>query len=121
MLFLFVAGACRPATITTLIVTSGLVVNAHRDLNVARAARHRLPAVYMRRFLVDRGGFTSYGPDTIDLHRWAVGNVDRILKGEKAPTCHTSMHGRIGRSKRCSQACRQAMALSTSHRPAGSC
>jgi putative tryptophan/tyrosine transport system substrate-binding protein len=56
-------------------------VALHRDLIVALAARHRLPAVYPSR-LFD-GGLISYGPDLVDQYRGAAVYVDRILKGEK--------------------------------------
>ena len=55
----------------------------HRDLIIALAARHKLPAVYSDRFFVAGGGLISYGPDPIDQYRRAAGYVDRILKGEK--------------------------------------
>ena len=55
----------------------------HRDLIVALAARHKLPAVYFERVFVDAGGLISYGPNYIDQFRQAAGYVDRILKGEK--------------------------------------
>jgi putative tryptophan/tyrosine transport system substrate-binding protein len=66
-----------------LIVTGGPLMVAHRDLMVALAARHRLPAVYTARFFVTGGGLISYGPDRVDQYRRAAGYVDRILKGEK--------------------------------------
>ena len=55
----------------------------HRDLIVALAAQHRLPAVYYQRVFVASGGLISYGPDFIDQYRRAASYVDRILKGEK--------------------------------------
>jgi len=55
----------------------------HRELIIALAARHQLPAVYFYRFFVREGGLISYGPDSIDPYRRAAGYVDRILKGEK--------------------------------------
>jgi putative ABC transport system substrate-binding protein len=55
----------------------------HRDLIIALAAQHRLPAVYSDRVLVTAGGLMSYGPDRVDAFRQAAGYVDRILKGEK--------------------------------------
>jgi putative ABC transport system substrate-binding protein len=55
----------------------------HRDLIIALAARHRLPAVYIERFFVTAGGLISYGPDFVNQFRRAAGYVDRILKGEK--------------------------------------
>jgi putative ABC transport system substrate-binding protein len=60
--------------------TSGIV---HRELIVSLAAQHRLPTVYFTRLFVTGGGLMSYGADTIDVHRQAVGYIDRILKGEK--------------------------------------
>ncbi len=54
-----------------------------RDLIIALAAKHRLPAVYNARFYAAAGGLISYGPDFLDQHRRAAGYVDRILKGEK--------------------------------------
>jgi putative ABC transport system substrate-binding protein len=55
----------------------------HRDLIIALAARHKLPAVYYDRTFVIGGGLISYGPDQIDQFRRAAGYVDRILRGEK--------------------------------------
>ena len=66
-----------------LIVTASALAAVHRDLIIALAARHKLPAVYSRRFFVTAGGLISYGPDFIDQYRRAAGYVDRILKGEK--------------------------------------
>jgi putative ABC transport system substrate-binding protein len=54
-----------------------------RDLIIALAAKHRLPAVYNARFYVADGGLISYGPNFLDQFRRAAGYVDRILKGEK--------------------------------------
>jgi putative ABC transport system substrate-binding protein len=66
-----------------LIVTSGGLSNLHRELIIALAARHKLPAVYAHRFFVTAGGLMSYGINLIDQYRRAAGYVDRILKGEK--------------------------------------
>jgi putative tryptophan/tyrosine transport system substrate-binding protein len=66
-----------------LLVTGSALATVHRDLIVALAARHRLPAVYPFRLFVAGGGLISYGPDSIDPYRQAAGYVDRILKGEK--------------------------------------
>jgi putative tryptophan/tyrosine transport system substrate-binding protein len=66
-----------------LIVTASALATRHRDLIIALAARHRLPAVYSYRYMVAAGGLVSYGPDSIDQYRRAAGYVDRILKGEK--------------------------------------
>jgi putative ABC transport system substrate-binding protein len=66
-----------------LILTLSQAAQANRDLIIALAARHRLPAVYSDRLFVTRGGLTSYGTDVVDPWRRAAGYVDRILKGEK--------------------------------------
>jgi ABC-type uncharacterized transport system substrate-binding protein len=66
-----------------LIVTATALANVHRDLIVALAARHRLPAIYYERSFVERGGLISYGANLGDQYRLAAGYVDRILKGEK--------------------------------------
>jgi putative tryptophan/tyrosine transport system substrate-binding protein len=65
-----------------LIVTSA-GASGQRDLIIALAARHRLPAVYPFRFYVAAGGLVSYGPDFLEQYRQAAGYIDRILKGEK--------------------------------------
>jgi putative tryptophan/tyrosine transport system substrate-binding protein len=54
-----------------------------RDLIVALAARHRLPAVYALRIFVTAGGLMSYEADQIDMFRHAASYVDRILNGAK--------------------------------------
>jgi putative tryptophan/tyrosine transport system substrate-binding protein len=66
-----------------LIVTASPLSLVHRELTVALAARHKLPAVYWERFFVRAGGLVSYGPDLVSQFRSAAGYVDRILKGEK--------------------------------------
>ena len=66
-----------------LLVVSGGLPLAHRELIITLAARHNLPAVYSNRLFVTDGGLMSYGADSIDPHRRAAGYVDRILKGEK--------------------------------------
>src|SRR5215470_3192155 len=66
-----------------LIVTASALAFVHRDLLVALAARHKLPAIYPTREFIDSGGLFAYGPDTLDQYRRAAAYVDRILKGEK--------------------------------------
>ena len=55
----------------------------YRELIIALAARHRLPAVYPFRFFATSGGLMSYGIDVADVYRRAASYVDRILKGAK--------------------------------------
>jgi putative ABC transport system substrate-binding protein len=66
-----------------LIVTGTAGAMVHRELIVALAARHRLPAVYYSRDYVTGGGLISYGVDLTEVCRRAATYVDRILKGEK--------------------------------------
>jgi ABC-type uncharacterized transport system substrate-binding protein len=66
-----------------LIAVTGGGVLRHRELIVALAARHRLPAVYAYRSHVMSGGLMSYGAELVDQYRRAAGYVDRILKGEQ--------------------------------------
>jgi putative ABC transport system substrate-binding protein len=66
-----------------LIVTASAAAGIHRNLIIALAARHKLPAVYPFRAHVVSGGLISYGVDLSDQWRLAAGYVDRILKGEK--------------------------------------
>jgi putative tryptophan/tyrosine transport system substrate-binding protein len=66
-----------------LIATPSPSQGVHRELIIALAARHQLPAVYAQRYMVTAGGLISYGPDRVDPYRRAAGYVDRILKGEK--------------------------------------
>jgi len=66
-----------------LIVTSSALTARHRGLIIALAARHKLPAVYYRRYFVTTGGLISYGYDLVDQFRSAAGYVDRILRGER--------------------------------------
>jgi putative tryptophan/tyrosine transport system substrate-binding protein len=66
-----------------LIVTASGLAVVHRDLIIALAARHKLPAVFWQRFFVADGGLISYGDDVIEHYRLAAGYIDRILKGEK--------------------------------------
>jgi ABC-type uncharacterized transport system substrate-binding protein len=66
-----------------LIVTSSAFTAMHRELIIALATRHQLPAVYPFRYHVKSGGLISYGPDPVDQFRLAARYVDRILKGEK--------------------------------------
>ena len=66
-----------------LILTASALSLRHRELIIALAARHKLPAVYYRRYFVTSGGLVSYGYDLVDQYRRAAGYVDRILKGEK--------------------------------------
>ena len=66
-----------------LILTASALAVMHRDLVIALAARHKLPAVYYRRYFVASGGLVSYGYDVDEQYRGSARYVDRILRGEK--------------------------------------
>jgi len=68
----------------SLLVMPDPLTITHRELIVALAARHRLPAGYPYRLFAASGGLLSYGTDRVDLYRRAGAYVDRVLKGTRA-------------------------------------
>ena len=66
-----------------VISTASALSTVHRDLIIALAAQHKLPAVYQDRNYVTAGGLISYGPNFVEQFRRAASYVDRILKGER--------------------------------------
>jgi putative ABC transport system substrate-binding protein len=67
----------------SLIVVPDTFTDAHRDLIIALAARHRLPAVYPYTYFAADGGLMTYGPDAAQLFGRTAEYVDRILRGTK--------------------------------------
>jgi putative ABC transport system substrate-binding protein len=65
------------------LIVTGQLAQHRRDLIIALAARHRLPAVYPFRAFVADGGLISFGTDQAEPYRLAAGYVDRILQAEK--------------------------------------
>ena len=65
-----------------LVLTGSALSLVYRDLIIALAAQHRLPAVYYRRHFVTGGGLMSYGPNVDEQFRGAASYVNRILRGE---------------------------------------
>jgi putative ABC transport system substrate-binding protein len=65
-----------------IVLPSGPTI-VHRELIIALAARHRMPAVYTFRHFVMDGGLMSYGIDLADQYRQAALYVHRILRGDK--------------------------------------
>ena len=55
----------------------------HRQLILALAAQHRVPAIFYRRYFATGGGLMSFGADDVDQHRRAATYMDRILRGAK--------------------------------------
>jgi putative ABC transport system substrate-binding protein len=66
-----------------LVLLPSATVTARKDIVVALAARHRLPAVYPLREFVPAGGLMAYSTDVADLNRQAASYVDRILHGTR--------------------------------------
>jgi putative ABC transport system substrate-binding protein len=65
-----------------LVLPPDATTHVHRDLIIALAARHRLPAIYPIRDFVAAGGLMCYGTDQIDMFRLAAFYADRILRGD---------------------------------------
>jgi hypothetical protein len=79
-----------------LVLTGGPQIVLHRDLIAALAARHRLPAVYSRRVMVDSGGLASYGPDVLE-HDLCVATNRRL--GTVSPY-HLRLRAKVGLGRR---------------------
>ena len=60
---------------------------SHRDLIIALAARHKLPAVYFDRSFVAAGGLISYGPDLIDSTGARPAMSTASSRARSRPTC----------------------------------
>jgi putative tryptophan/tyrosine transport system substrate-binding protein len=65
-----------------IVLPSAMLYNERRRL-VDLAARHRLPAMYQAREIVELGGLIAYGASIPDLIRRSATHVDKILKGAK--------------------------------------
>ena len=68
---------------TALVVLPEALFWNQRKTVLARAAAHRLAAIYPEREYVDDGGLIAFGPNVPENFRRAAGYVDRILKGAK--------------------------------------
>ena len=66
-----------------LLLPSDGTTIVHRDLVIALAARHNLPAVYALRAFVTAGGLMSYSTELDEAFQQAASLVDRILRGAK--------------------------------------
>jgi len=66
-----------------LIVENDGLIHANRRSIINLAVKHRLPAMYATRELVDEGGLFSYSVDYAHLYFRAATFVDKIFKGAK--------------------------------------
>jgi ABC-type uncharacterized transport system substrate-binding protein len=67
----------------SLLVSADPLYTNRRDLIIALAAKHSLPAVYPWRQYVTAGGLASYGPSIIDAYFQVGSYAGRILHGAK--------------------------------------
>ena len=66
-----------------VVVTTDPVLSSHRERIMELAARHRLPAMYEWREIVEQGGLLAYGPSLAEINTRTAAYVDRILKGAR--------------------------------------
>jgi len=66
-----------------LIVMPAVFNVDNRELIIALAARHGVPAIYFNRLFPKSGGLIAYSPDYVEQFRLAPSYIDRILKGAK--------------------------------------
>jgi putative ABC transport system substrate-binding protein len=66
-----------------LIVGGGAFLFSNRELVVALAARHALPAMYALPEDAMAGGLMSYGPSIVDAYRQTGIYAGQVLKGAK--------------------------------------
>jgi putative tryptophan/tyrosine transport system substrate-binding protein len=76
-------GSLIPMQVSVLVLASDPFFNSRRDVLVALAARHAIPAIYEWREFATAGGLISYRPSLSDSSRLAGIYVGRILKGAK--------------------------------------
>lgn len=73
--------AMASTQVDSLLVTAGVLTNAHARRIAELAARIRVPATYGTRDFVQAGGLMSYSASFSDNYRRAAAYVDKILKG----------------------------------------
>src|SRR4029453_11579197 len=81
-----------------LIVSGSSLVVTHRNLVIALAARHKLPAIYFERNFVAAGGLVSYGPGLLDelgARAAAFENDLALMKGGEFRAMTDADDGRV--------------------------
>jgi putative tryptophan/tyrosine transport system substrate-binding protein len=76
-------GSLIQQQVGALLVAASAYFDTRRDLIIAFAAKHKLPAIYQFREYAVAGGLISYGPRITDSYHQAGIYVGRILKGTK--------------------------------------
>jgi putative tryptophan/tyrosine transport system substrate-binding protein len=79
-----------PLQVGGLVVGTDPFFNSRRELLVALAARHAVPAIYEWREFAMAGGLISYGSSLSGSYRQAGGYVGRILRVPSPLTCRCS-------------------------------
>ena len=74
------------AKIEALFVMDDGAITKHRKQILELAAKHALPVVSIYRDFAVSGGLIAYGPDLNVVYRRAADYVDKLLKGEPAPS-----------------------------------
>jgi putative ABC transport system substrate-binding protein len=77
------AAMTREGADALIVLEDTLLLPGLRGRTVDLAAKHRLPAMYDRRQVVEAGGLMAYGPPIPENFRRAATYVDKILKGAK--------------------------------------
>jgi putative ABC transport system substrate-binding protein len=72
-----------PEGVAALMVAAAPFFDTRRDMLVALAARHRIPAIYHFGEYAVAGGLLSYGVDVVDTYRQVGVYAGRILNGVK--------------------------------------
>lgn len=78
-----IIGDIPKLNVNAIAFVGSTLFSANRKQIVAAVAKSGLPAIYVSTNFVEDGGLVSYGAAFGDLTRYAVGYIDKILKGAK--------------------------------------